>query len=138
VGDEGGGRALIGFENASGNETSRRVLARDVGRVDYDPAASIVYFTKTLVSPNIMPMHLDGWLVRAGHVFYIEPEADAPSELHDLDPDSGDDRVVATIGEAMSDFNFSVSNDLRAIVVARTAAEDTDVGAITLKRVAQK
>jgi Tol biopolymer transport system component/DNA-binding winged helix-turn-helix (wHTH) protein len=154
VGDEGGGRALIGFENASGNETSRRVLARDVGRVDYDPAASIVYFTKTiesglfsldpstgvekLVSPNIMPTHLDGWLVRAGHVFYIEPEADAPSELHDLDPDSGDDRVVATIGEAMSDFNFSVSNDLRAIVVARTAAEDTDVGAITLKRVAQK
>ena len=87
-----------------------------------------------LVSPNIMPMHLDGWLVRAGHVFYVEPEADAPSELHDLDPDTGHDRVVATIGEAMSDFNFSVSSDLHAIVVARTAAEDTDVGAFTLKR----
>ena len=83
---------------------------------------------------KINPAHLDGWLVLGGHVFYIEAQAIGPSHVHDLDPVSGEDRVVATIPDSIADFNFSVSHDKRQIVVVRVAAEDTDVGAITLRR----
>src|SRR4029077_12205842 len=36
VGGSGQGRELIEFQNQKDTETSRRVLARDVGRIDYD------------------------------------------------------------------------------------------------------
>jgi len=150
VGGSGQGRELIEFENTKGAETSRRVLARDVGRIDYDHADATVYFTKiaeaglfkldprsgveTLVTREVNPAHLDGWLVLAGHVFYIEAQAIGPSNVHELDPVTADDRVVATIPDSIADFNFSVSHDRKQIVVVRVAAQDTDVGAVTLRR----
>jgi len=148
VGGSGEGRELIQFENENGTETSRLVLARDVARIDYDRTDATVYFTKvseaglfkvdqksgneTLVTRRINPAHLDGWLVLGGHVFYIEAKAKGPSRVHDLDPVSGDDVVVASIPDSVADFNFSVSHDRREIVIVRVAAEDTDVGAVTL------
>jgi hypothetical protein len=150
VGGSGAGRELIEFENAKGAETSRRVLARDVGRIDYDRIDATVYFTRiaeaglfrldprsgaeTLVTREVNPAHLDGWLVLAGHVFYIGAKAIGPSDVHDLDPATGEDRIVATIPDSIADFNFSVSHDRTQIVVVRVAAQDTDVGAITLHR----
>jgi Tol biopolymer transport system component len=148
VGGSGEGRELIQFENEKGAETSRLVLARDVARIDYDRSDATVYFTKvseaglfkvdrktgneTLVTRRINPAHLDGWLVLGGHVFYIETRSHGPSRVHDLDPVSGDDRVVASIPDSVADFNFSVSHDRREIVIVRVAGEDTDVGAVTL------
>jgi Tol biopolymer transport system component/DNA-binding winged helix-turn-helix (wHTH) protein len=150
VGGSGQGRELIEFENAKGAEISRHVLARDVGRIDYDHADATVYFTKiaeaglfkldprsgaeTLVTREVNPAHLDGWLVLAGHVFYIEAQAIGPSNVHELDPATANDRVVATIPDSIADFNFSVSHDGTQIVVVRVAAQDTDVGAMTLHR----
>jgi Tol biopolymer transport system component/DNA-binding winged helix-turn-helix (wHTH) protein len=150
VSGSGQGRELIEFENAKGAETSRRVLARDVGRIDYDRADETVYFTKiaeaglfkldprsgveTLVTREVNPAHLDGWLVLAGHVFYIEAQAIGPSNVHELDPATANDRIVATIPDSIADFNFSVSHDGTQIVVVRIAAQDTDVGAVTLHR----
>ena len=60
-------------------------------------------------------------------------QAVGPSKVHDLDPATGEDRVVAAIPDSVADFNFSVSHDRRQIVIVRTAAQDTDVGAITLR-----
>jgi len=85
-----------------------------------------------LVTRRINPAHLDGWLVLGGHVFYIEAKSKGPSRVHELDPISGDDSVVASIPDSVADFNFSVSHDRREIVIVRVAAEDTDVGAVTL------
>ena len=65
-------------------------------------------------------------------MFYIEAKAKGPSRVHELDPVSGDDQVVASIPDSVADFNFSVSHDRREIVIVRVAAEDTDVGAVTL------
>ncbi len=150
VGGSGEGRELIQFENETGAETARLVLARDVARIDYDRTDATVYFTKvseaglfkvdqksgneTLVTRRINPAHLDGWLVLGGHVFYIEAKATGPSRVHELDPVSGEDAVVASLPDSVADFNFSVSHDRRQIVVVRVAAEDTDVGAVTLTR----
>jgi len=148
VGGDGQGRELIQFENTSGAESARLVLARNVARIDYDRADAAVYYTKvsegglfrlerntgaeTLVTRKVNPSHLDGWLVLAGHIFYIESKAAGPSSVHELDPSTGEDRVVATIPNSIADLNFSVSHDRRRIVIVRVAAEDTDVGAITL------
>ncbi|HEY6985910.1 MAG TPA: winged helix-turn-helix domain-containing protein [Rhodanobacteraceae bacterium] len=144
------GRELIQFENANGAETARLVLAHDVARIDYDRADATVYYTKVsegglfrldqksgaeaLVTRKINPSHLDGWLVLDGHIFYIESKAAGPSNVRELDPANGDDEIVATIPDSIADLNFSVSHDRRKIVIVRTAAEDTDVGAITLRR----
>jgi Tol biopolymer transport system component/DNA-binding winged helix-turn-helix (wHTH) protein len=146
----GQGRDLIAFENANGSETSRRVLAHGVARVDYDHAASTVYFTKIserglyrldpasgaerLVSSTINAAHLDGWLVQAGRVFYIEAQAVGPSNVREIDPATGEDRVLATIPDSIADLSFGVSRDRRRVVVVRVAAPDTDVGAMTLRR----
>ncbi len=149
VGDSSEGRELIEFQNAKGSETSRRTIMRNVARFDYDVADASVYFTKvaepglfridpqsgaeTLITEKINPAHLDGWMVFQGDIFYIEAQAVGSSNLHDLNPVSGDDRVIATIPGPLADFNFSISHDRQRIVVVRAAAEDTDVGAITLR-----
>jgi Tol biopolymer transport system component/DNA-binding winged helix-turn-helix (wHTH) protein len=150
VGGSSDGRELIEFENAKGKETSRHVLAHDVARFDYDPGDATVYFTKIgepglfkidpqssaeiSVTQKINAVHLDGWMVHGGDIFYIEAQAIGPSNVHDLDPVSGEDRVIATIPGSIADFNFSLSHDLRRIVVVRIASDDTDVGAVTLHR----
>jgi Tol biopolymer transport system component/DNA-binding winged helix-turn-helix (wHTH) protein len=141
---------LIAFENASGAETSRRVLAHGVARVEYDHEAGAIYYTKIgetglfrldpasrtqmRVSSTVNAAHLDGWLVQAGRIFYIEALAIGPSNVREIDPATGDDRVVATIPESIADMGFSVSHDGRRVVVVRVAAPDTDVGALTLRR----
>jgi hypothetical protein len=113
VGDSGKGRELIQFRYAGGRQTDRLVLARDVARIDYDRADATVYFTKVaeaglyrfdarsgeeqLVSRRINPAHLDGWLVLAGKIYYIEARAVGPSAVHELDPATGADTIVASI-----------------------------------------
>jgi hypothetical protein len=86
------------------------------------------------VSSTVNAAHLDGWLVQAGRIFYIEALAVGPSNVREIDPATGDDRVVATIPESIADMGFSVSHDGRRVVVVRVAAPDTDVGALTLRR----
>ncbi|HVT33009.1 MAG TPA: winged helix-turn-helix domain-containing protein [Rhodanobacteraceae bacterium] len=143
---------LILFGSASGSETSRRVLARGVARADYDRNADAIYFTKInetglfaldrgstaerRVSSTVNAAHLDGWLLQGGRIFYIEALAVGPSKVREVDPATGEDRVVATIPESIADMGFSVSHDGRRVVVVRVAAPDTDVGALTLRRAA--
>lgn len=141
---------LIEFEFAKGHETSRRVLAHDVGRADPDAASGALYFTRitepglfrlddrtdaeTLVTKAIYPSLLDGWRVRGSEVFYIAPQATGSSEVHVVDPRVDSDRRVATLPGAVGDLNFDISRDGQSIIVARVVAEDTDVGAINLQR----
>jgi len=151
VGGRGEGRELIEFSGGvDGRGTNRRILARDVGRIDYDRMTGTIYFTKVsdeglfkidpesgaavVVTREINPAHLDGWLALDGQIFYIAPVAVGPSIVHVLDPASGSDRVVATVPDSVADYNFSVSHDRKSIVLVRTVAEDTDVGAVTLRR----
>jgi Tol biopolymer transport system component/DNA-binding winged helix-turn-helix (wHTH) protein len=143
-------REAVELDHPGTPQASRRVLAHDVGRTDYDRASATVYFTKigeeglfkfdpqtgaeSVVTKEVNPAHLDGWLVLEGQIYYIAPVAVGPSVMHVLDPSSGSDRVVATIPDSVADFNFSVSHDGQHIVVVRAAAQDTDVGAVTVRR----
>lgn len=141
---------LIEFGNAGNGEAARRVLAHDVARADSDPAAGALYFTRiteaglfkldgpsgvvTLLTRAIHPSHLDGWRVHDGKVVYFAPQATGPSEVRVRDPQTDDDRAVATVPGSIGDLNFSVARDGRHVVIARTVSEDTDIGAINLAR----
>jgi len=154
VGGSGRGRELIEFESAGQGETGRHVLARDVGRLDYDRTNAAIYFTKvaepglfrlepssgteTLITNKINPAHLDGWLVLDGKIYYIAPQATGPTDFHVLDPETGDDRSIAVIPDSIADFNFSLSHDGKHLIVVRVAEKDTDVGALTLTRVGDR
>jgi Tol biopolymer transport system component/DNA-binding winged helix-turn-helix (wHTH) protein len=151
VGVNGEERKLVELDTDGKGGTTRTVLARGVGRIDFDHGDSSVYYTKigqaglfrldpksgdeTMVTHEINAAHLDGWMVRNGEVYYIAPRAIGPSDVHVLDPIAHTDRVVTTIPNSVADLNFSVSHDGRSIVVVRVAAQDTDVGAVTLRRV---
>jgi hypothetical protein len=101
-----------------------------MGLYRLDPASG----AERLVSSTINAAHLDGWLVQAGRVFYIEAQAVGPSNVREIDPATGEDRVLATIPDSIADLSFGVSRDRRRVVVVRVAAPDTDVGAMTLRR----
>ena len=151
VGGNGQGRELIQLDSDGQGGTRRLVLARGVGRIDFDHGDGTVYYTKIgqaglfrldpqsanemLVTSEINAAHLDGWLVLRGQVYYIAPRAVGPSVVHVLDPLTGDDRVLTTIPNSIADFNFSVSHDGKHIAIVRVAAQDTDVGAVTLRHV---
>ncbi|MGH8172987.1 MAG: winged helix-turn-helix domain-containing protein [Rhodanobacteraceae bacterium] len=150
VGGNGQGRELIQLDGDGKGATTRVVLARGVGRIDFDHGDGTVYYTKigqtglfrldpksgkeTLVTSQINASHLDGWMVLRGQIYYIAPLAVGPSVVHVLDPLTGADRVWATIPNSIADLNFTVSHDGRHIAIVRMAAQDTDVGALTLHR----
>jgi hypothetical protein len=151
VGGNGQGRELIQLDSDGKGGMNRLVLARGVGRIDFDHGDGTVYYTKigqaglfrldpktgveALVTREISASHLEGWLVLRGQIYYISPRAVGPSDVHVLDPISGGDRIVTTIPNSIADFNFSVSHDGAHIVIVRVAAQDTDVGAVTLRHV---
>ncbi|MGN6519178.1 MAG: winged helix-turn-helix domain-containing protein [Dokdonella sp.] len=141
---------LIAFDSVGGHETNRRVLAQDVGRADFDPVARAIHFTRitapglfrldlatgeeTEVTSVLSPSHLDGWRVHAGELYYIAPRAVGPSELMARPLRGGDERTVLALPGPIADLAFGVSGDGRSIYVARVVAEDTDVGAVRLRR----
>jgi Tol biopolymer transport system component/DNA-binding winged helix-turn-helix (wHTH) protein len=150
VNDARQGRELVEFESRDGRVASKRLLARDVGRFEPDRAGTALYFTRvdqaglfridprtgaeSLVTRDIDPRQLDGWLVSAGQFFYVEPHAIGRSDLHVLDLASGSERMLATMPAPLADLNFSISRDRTHVAAVQVAALDTDIGAITLQR----
>ncbi|GAA0720956.1 winged helix-turn-helix domain-containing protein [Dokdonella soli] len=143
-------RELVEFESREGHAVSKRVLARGVGRFEYDRANAVLYFThvgqaglfridprtgpETVATRGIDPSDRDGWLVSAGQLFYVVPHVVGHDEFRVFDLASGLDRKLTAFPGTLADLNFSVSHDRTHAVVVRIEALDTDIGAITLKR----
>ncbi|MBA8885482.1 winged helix-turn-helix domain-containing protein [Dokdonella fugitiva] len=141
---------LIEFDSVGGREANRRVLAQDVGRADFDPDSGVIHFTRitapglfrldpasgeeTEVTRELSPSHLDGWRVHGGELYYFALEAAGPSELMARPLAGGEPRTVLSLPTQIADLAFSVGHDGRSIYVARVVSEDTDVGAVRLRR----
>jgi hypothetical protein len=144
-------RELVEFESRAGRAVSKRVLARDVGRIEYDNAGATLYFTRisepglfridaqtgaeTLVAQVIAPQRPDGWLVSAGKFYYLATHAIGRGSIHVIDPATGIDRELATVPGSIADLNFSIAPDHSHAVVVCIAALDNDIGAISLRPV---
>ncbi|MEO7325208.1 MAG: winged helix-turn-helix domain-containing protein [Dokdonella sp.] len=143
-------RQLVEFASKDGHAVSRRVLAQDVGRLEYDRVDDVLYFTRlsqsglfrvdpqtgleALVTRAIDPGQLEGWQVAAGKIFYIAPHAIGRSDIHVFDPVGGVESEIAALPCPLADLNFSISRDRKHAIVVHIEAPDTDIGAITLKR----
>jgi Tol biopolymer transport system component/DNA-binding winged helix-turn-helix (wHTH) protein len=145
------GRAdLVELQHPRSPQARRRVLARDVGRVESDPVRGLVYFTRSneiglfqldprtgkerLVSTALSRLYLDGWRVVDGVIIYLRLQQYSMTDLRLLDPQSGDDREFAKLPIMPAELAFSVSPGRNRIVFARRVEDETDIGALTLHR----
>jgi Tol biopolymer transport system component/DNA-binding winged helix-turn-helix (wHTH) protein len=150
VGDGGQGRALVELVAGDGEHAARRVLAHDVERFDRDPVGGALYFTRSgrpelfrldpvsggeqVVAAHPALVGAGGWHVLDGRVFHLDLQANGSGELRAFDPVRGDDELVVTLADWLPDLDFALTRDRHHIVVARAARVDTDVGALTLRR----
>ena len=150
IADPAGSAALVALSASTSMAGSRRVLVRDVGRAETDPATGAVYFTRlaerglfrldrtggatTLVTVATPRFDVDGWHIASGNVVYVATGPGRGSELRNLDPRSGADWLLASLPEPPAELEFSVSADGDRIVLVHVAADDTDIGAFRLER----
>ena len=87
-----------------------------------------------LVTQEITPANIDGWVISGGQLFYIVTHTIGRGSIHRFDPATGVDEVVTRLPVTVADLNFSITRDRRHIVVVRAAELDTDVGAMRLRR----
>ena len=145
-----GDTELVELEIPPGEPALQRVLAHDVGRVEYDEASRRIYFAKAtqpgmfsvdegsgaerIVTPAFTSNHVDGWRLAGGRIYYMGAAAEsALTGIHELDPADGSDRIVATLSEEPTDLSFSVMRDRTHFVIAHFIEHDTNVGAFTLR-----
>lgn len=145
-----GARELVEFGSAGGRAVDRRVVARGVGRHEFDLAGGSIYFTRInqpglfridprsgveeLLTQEITPANIDGWLISGGQLFYIVTHTIGRGSIHRFDPATGVDEVLTQLPVTVADLNFSITRDRRHVVVVRAAEIDTDIGALRLRR----
>lgn len=139
---------LILLRNADSTQEQVTPLVSAVQHVELDPAARLVYYTKSddhgvfrrdlaggaeqLVTQNVTAATADGWRVVDGHVWYVSAAMMEPFDLREFDPASGSDRVLMSVKAWLRDANFSVTPSRDRVLFAPMGPEDSDVGAFKL------
>ena len=85
------------------------------------------------VSPLVSSLTSNGWRVVNGRIWYVAGVEMRPIVLHELDPETGEQREIGRFDASLRDVNFSAVPNGR-IVLSVIGSEDTDVGAFTLTR----
>lgn len=150
VADREGSAALVALPASASAVGARRVLAEGVGRAEADPTGGAVYFTRlaerglfrlerasgtvtrvTIATPRF---DVDGWHIASGNIVHVASGPGRSAELRNLDPRTGADWLLVGLPDPPAELDFSVSADGDRIVLARVAADDTDIGAFRIER----
>ena len=153
VGASGRSDELMLVRHPAGKDESRQRIESGVAFAQVDAANRAIYYTTTagdglyrydldsglrrFISPKVSSMTTNGWRVVDGRIWYLTGFEMNPVVLHELDPSSGEERVLGRIDAAVRDMNFSVTADRTAIVLSEIGTENTDVGLFTLTRASQ-
>jgi hypothetical protein len=132
------------------SDESRKSIESGVAFAQLDASTRSIYYTTTagdglyryaidsgekrFISPKVSSVTTNGWRIVDGHVWFVTGVETKPVVLHDLDPATGEERVLGRLDITLKDVNFSVMPDRSAIVLSQIGSEDTDVGMFTLTR----
>lgn len=141
---------LVVVRHAGEAQESRSALVSGVEYLDLDRASRTVYYTKAsenglfrrsvdggpeqFVTTKISAVHMDGWSVVDGAIWYIRGMSIAPAELHKFDPATGQDVRIGRLDAELRDLRFAVAPQRDRVIISKVRTEDIDVGAFTLRR----
>lgn len=139
---------LVLVESGSAGDT-RRVIASGIEHAEFDPLSRHVYYTKAAerglfrrdlvggaeqaISPLVSSIHMDGWRVVNGRIWYLRGVGVDPVELREFDPARASERLLVRLDVELKDRGFSVTPSRDRVVIAAVASEDADVGAFQLQ-----
>ena len=131
-------------------DETRKVIESGVAFAQPDDVSRSIYYTTTagdglhryaldtgesrFVSADVSSVTTNGWRVVDGHIWYLTGIEVKPIVLHDLDPATGEERVLGNFDVTLKDVNFSVMPDRKSLVLSQIGTEDTDIGMFTLTR----
>jgi len=150
IGSSGKDNKLFLVEKDGEPGESRKVLESGVAYAQLDDTARALYYTPTagrglfrfdfdtgatrFVSPKVNAISLNGWRVVGGKIWYITGAELKRSNVHEIDPDTGEEHVFTQVDVGLNDLNFSVMPDHSAIIAAPVGTQDTDIGLFRLTR----
>jgi len=141
---------LVLVTKPGGPDETRKVIESGVAFAQPDPVSRGIYYTTSagdglhryaldtgesrFVSPHVSSVTTNGWRVVDGHIWYLTGVEVKPITLHDLDPATGEERVLGQFDVTLKDVNFSVAPNRKSLVLSQIGTEDTDIGMFTLTR----
>lgn len=149
VGRSGHDNRFLLIRHAATPQETRELIASGVAHAELDAPGRRVYYTvgkrglfrrdldggaEQLVAPKITAVLMDGWRIVDGCVWYMGGIGVRPTILRELDPATGQVRVIAQIDAALKDMRFSVTPQRDGVIAAQVGVEDTDVGTFRLVR----
>ncbi|MET0230194.1 MAG: winged helix-turn-helix domain-containing protein [Rhodanobacteraceae bacterium] len=151
VGASGRANELVLVTKPGEPGESRKVIESGVAFAQTDPASRGIYYTTTagdglyfyaldsgesrFVTPHVSSVNTNGWRVVDGHIWFLTGIEVKPIALRDIDPATGEERVLGYFDVTLKDVNFSVMPDRKSVVLSQIGTEDTDIGMFMLKRV---
>ena len=152
LGVSGKDNQLLLVERAGSGDEQRHPLVAGIWYSEFDAATHQLYYSKNarygvfvrtlsasgelsravLVAPELM----DHWHIIDGRIWYCTPsrQLSKGTELRELNPQDGNDRLLANIDAELRDGNFSAAPKRDRIVYVSVTTEDTDIGALRLTR----
>jgi Tol biopolymer transport system component/DNA-binding winged helix-turn-helix (wHTH) protein len=129
---------------------TRKVIESGVAFAQPDAASRSIYYTTTagdglyryaldtgesrFVSAHVSSVNTNGWRVVDGRIWFLTGIEVKPIALRELDPATGEERVLGYFDVTLKDVNFSVMPDRKSVLLSQIGTEDTDIGTFTLKR----
>jgi Tol biopolymer transport system component/DNA-binding winged helix-turn-helix (wHTH) protein len=150
LGVPGKDNQLLLLEHAGTAQEQRHLLESGLWYSEFDVATHRLYysrsahdgvFARTLsahgdmsAETSVAPEIMDNWHVVEGHIWHFAPSrhTSKSTELLEVNPQGGSERVLAHLDAEPRDAAFSVSPRHDRILYVATGSEDTDIGALRL------
>ena len=152
LGVPGKDNQLLLVEHAGNTDEQRHPLVAGIWYSEFDVRTRQLYYSKSArygvfvrtlsgngeLSPALLiaPELMDHWHIVDGRIWYCTPsrQMSKSTELRELNPADGNERVLANIDTELRDANFSAAAKRDRIVYVSVASADTDIGALRLTR----
>ncbi|MGH8173802.1 MAG: winged helix-turn-helix domain-containing protein [Rhodanobacteraceae bacterium] len=150
IGSSGKDNKLYYIEHAGTPQETRKVLESGVAYAQLDEKARALYYTPSagrglfrfdfatgedrFITPKVNAISMNAWRVIDGHIWWMTGAALKRSNVHELDPATGEERIVGQVDAGFQDLAFSVMPDRKSLIATPVGTQDTDIGMFRLTR----